>query len=191
MAVLYGLIGLLSCAGCGETVAAPKSYVAYTSKDSRFACDYPQGWKADGGGNTDYSWAKFTKENAEIRIDADIAGSLMGDIAKSGQGMFGVDASGENAPVAHVHELGLRRMKEDYSNYKEQEPKAVNAGLGDGRRSSFTADQTFGGKLLGYRATFLGGDRRINVVCRCPASNWKTLKPAFEKVIDSVRSGGR
>jgi hypothetical protein len=44
-----------------------------------------------------------------------------------------------------------------------------------------------GGKVYGYRATFLGGDRRIEVICSCPSTNWKTLKPAFEKVIAGLR----
>jgi hypothetical protein len=59
--------------------------------------------------------------------------------------------------------------------------------LGEGRRSTFTAEQTLGGKVFGYRATLLGGDRRIEIVTTCSASNWQTLKPAFEKVIASLR----
>jgi hypothetical protein len=179
-------------AGCGGSVPAPKSFVAYNSPDGRFACDYPKGWEATGSGDkTDapYSWAKFTKGNAEIKVDADFAGSLFGDIAKASGAMMGGDAE---APTAKVHPLGMRHMKEEYNNYQEREPKAFQSkGVGEGRRSVFIADGMLGAKIFGYRATLLSGDRRITVVCSCPATNWQILKPAFERVIGSLRIGGR
>jgi hypothetical protein len=62
--------------------------------------------------------------------------------------------------------------------------------MGEGRRSIFTSDGSLGGKTYGYRATLLTGDRRITIVCSCPATNWKELKPAFERVTASLRRGG-
>jgi hypothetical protein len=188
--VASGVIALAALSGCAEAVPAPKAFVAYSSKDGRFACDYPKGWQAEGGGNTDYSWAKFTAGGAEIRIDTDIAGSAMGDIVKAQGAMMG-DKSGFS-PVAEIHNLGIRHMKEAFSNYTEREPKPFqSSGFGEGRRSTFIADQTLGGKVYGYRATLLGGDRRLTVVCSCPATNFETLKSAFDKVITSLRVGGR
>jgi len=184
------LFGLLAIPGCGGAVPAPKAYVTYHSTDGRFDCDCPKGWEASGAGKPDSPncWAKFTKGSAEIRVDADFAGSLFGDIAKSTGSMFGGEAE---PPVARVHPMGERHMKEEYSNYQEREPKPFQSkGFGEGRRSVFIADQGFGGKVYGYRATLLAGDRRISVICTCPATNWQTLKPAFEKVIASVRQGG-
>lgn len=172
--------------GCGGAVPAPTAYVDYHSPDGRFSCDRPEGWEADGGGKSDSpnSWAKFTKGNAEIKIDADLAGSLFGDIAKSSGGLGG----DEEPPVAKVHPMGVKHMQEEYSNYTEREPKTFQSkGIGEGRRSTFIADQSLGGKYYGYRATLLAGDRRITVVCSCPANNWQALKPAFEKVIASLR----
>jgi hypothetical protein len=175
--------------GCGGSVPAPTAFEPYHSTDGRFSCDCPKGWEADGGGKADSpnSWAKFTNGNAQIKVTADFAGSLFGDMAKASGGLGG----DSEAPVARVHPMGERHMKEDFSNYKEREPKVVQSkGIGEGRRSTFTADQTLGGKVYGYRATYLAGDRRITVVCSCPATNWKALKPAFERVIDSLRQGG-
>lgn len=172
--------------GCGSAVPAPTKFVAYQSPDGRWSCERPDGWEADGGGKPDSpnSWAKFTKGNAEIKIDADLAGSLFGDIAKSG-GNFGGE---QEPPVAKVHPMGEKHMKEEYSNYTEREAKAFQSkGIGEGRRSTFIADQSLGGKVYGYRATLLAGDRRITVVCTCPATNWQTLKPAFERVITSLK----
>src|SRR5262245_43950905 len=189
-AAIFALSGLLAIAGCGGSVPPPKQFVTYHSTDGRFDCDCPEGWETQGGGKPDSPncWAKLTSGNAEIRVDADFAGSLFGDIAKAGAAMDGGDAE---APVARVHPLGVRAMKEEFSNYEEREPKAFQSkGFGEGRRSTFTAAGGLGGKTYGYRATLLAGDRRIVVICSCPATNWQALKPAFERVITSVRQGG-
>ncbi len=190
--VVCVLFGLLGVAGCGGAVPAPTAFVPYDSPDGRFSCDYPKGWEVQiGAGKPDapYSFAKFTKGNAEIRVDADFAGSLFGDMARASGAMAGANAE---APAAKVHPMGVKHMKDEYTNYQEREAKAFQSkGMNEGRRSIFIADQTLGGKTYGYRATLLTGDRRITVVCSCPATNWKALKPAFEKVIESLRMGGR
>lgn len=181
------VVALLAAAGCNGNVPAP---TAYNDTGGRFTVDYPKGWQADGGGKPDSpnSWAKFTQGNAEIRVDADLAGSLFGDMAKASGGMFGNDAE---PPVAKIHPMGVRHMKEEYGTYDEREPKPFQSkGLGEGRRSTFIASGQLGGKVYGYRATLLSGDRRITVLCSCPATNWQTLKPAFETVINSLRVGG-
>jgi hypothetical protein len=190
-AAAWALFAALSISGCGEAVPAPTAFVPYNSTDGRFSCDYPKGWAADGGGKAESpnSWAKFTRGNAVIRINADLAGSLFGDMARASGAGLGGEAE---PPVARVHQMGVRRMKEEFSNYTEREPKPFQSqGVGEGRRSTFIADQTLGGKLYGYRATLLAGDRRLEVICSCPATNWKALRPAFEKVIASVGQGGR
>jgi hypothetical protein len=82
-------------------------------------------------------------------------------------------------------------MKEEFSNYQEREAKSFQSkGFGEGRKAIFIADQTFGGKTFGYRATLLSGDRRITVITMCPATNWQTLKKGFDTVIASLRQGG-
>lgn len=184
------ILMVLTGSGCGGAVPAPKSFAAYHSPSGRFSCDYPQGWEVAGAGKPESpnAWAKFTKGNAEIRVEADLAGSLFGDMAKSSASTFGGE---EEPPVARIHPMGERQMKEDYTNYTEREPKPFQSkGIGEGRRSTFIADQTLGGKIYGYRATLLANDRRITVICTCPATNWKVLKPAFETIVASVRQGG-
>jgi hypothetical protein len=43
--------------------------------------------------------------------------------------------------------------------------------------------------LHGYRATILGGERRISFEARCRDSDWPALKPAFERVLTSLAPG--
>jgi hypothetical protein len=171
-------------------VPTPKAFVTYHSTDGRFDCDCPKGWETDGGGKQESPncWAKLTSGGAQIQVNADFAGSLFGDMAKAGQGMLGGDAE---PPVARVHPMGARAMKEEFNKYEERDAKAFQSkGFGEGRRSTFTASGGLGGKTYGYRATLLANDRRIQVICSCPATNWQALKPAFERVIASVRQGG-
>jgi len=187
------VFGVVALSGCEGTVAAPTAFVPYDSADGRFSCDYPKGWEVEKGAGKQeamFSYAKFRMGGAEIRVEADFAGSLFGDMAKAG-GAIGGDAEPPAARV-HVNPIRMKQMKEEFSNYQEREAKGFQSkGMGEGRRSMFTADQTFGGKIFGYRATMLTGDRRITVVATCPAGNWQTLKPAFEKVISSLRQGGQ
>ena len=130
--------------GCGGAVPAPKEFVTYHSTDGRFDCDCPKGWETDGGGKPDSPncWAKLTSGNAAIHITADFAGSLFGDMAKAGGGASG---EGDESPVARVHPRGERAMKEEFNNYKEKDAVTFKSkGLGEGRRSIFTADQSLG-----------------------------------------------
>jgi hypothetical protein len=186
MCLLSSLVGV---SGCGGSVPAPKSFAAYNSPDGRFACDYPKGWEAAGGGKADkpISWAKFTAGNAEIRVDADFAGSLFGDIAKAGSAMSGDD----EPPAAKVHPMGFRHMKDEFGDsYTERDAKPFQSkGFGEGRKSIFIANGSFGSKTYGYRATLLSGDRRMTIIAMCPAANWQALKPAFDTVIASLRHG--
>ena len=154
-ATVCALAFLGGLTGCGGTVPAPTAFVSYNSPDGRFSCDYPKGWEAAGGGKPDkpISWAKFTAGNAEIRVDADFAGSLFGDIAKAGSAMSGDD----EPPAAKVHPMGLRHMKDEFGeSYQEREAKPFQSkGFGEGRKSVFIASGSFGGKTYGYRATLL------------------------------------
>jgi hypothetical protein len=183
-------LAMMTLPGCGGAVPTPKEFVTYHSTDGRFDCDCPKGWETDGAGKPESPncWAKFTQGNAEVNISADLAGSLFGDIAKAGGAAQGGDAE---PPVAKIHPMGVRQMKEDFNNYQEKEAvKFQSKGIGEGRRSIFIADKSLGGKIFGYRATLLSGDRRISVICSCPSSNWKALKPAFERITASLRPGG-
>src|SRR5262245_64629917 len=101
-------LAMLAVSGCGGAVPAPSEFVTYHSTDGRFDCDCPKGWETDGGGKPESPncWAKFTKGGAEVDINADLAGSLFGDIAKAGGAGLGGDSE---PPLARVHSMGVRQ----------------------------------------------------------------------------------
>jgi len=92
------------------------------------------------------------------------------------------------APVAKVHQIEKDQVAEQMGNYAEQPPQAVRPKLGDARKSEFTA-AAFGGSIHGYRVTCLSRDKRIRVVCKCSESDWQTLQPAFDRIVESLAYG--
>jgi hypothetical protein len=188
--ILLSTAMLLALPGCGGgPVPAPTSYATYETKDGGFAVEYPEGWDADGGGKKN-SWAKFSKGTAEISLQTDLVGSLMGDMG-AGMGNKLGPPDPEDYPVHKVHVADKETVAQEYSDYKEQEPvEFQNAIGGPGRKSEFTASGTLSGPIHGYRATFLGRDKRFRVTLTCSESDWENLKPAFDKVLESFRSAG-
>lgn len=191
MGILAAAVGtVLAIGGCAGKAVVPTSYDTYNAKDGSFQIQYPAGWESDGGDKSGYAWAKFISGGAVISVDANIAGSLIGDIAKSralSLGMQGGDQE-DRAPVAAVHAHEQQGFEED-EGVTEEKPVLVKTGFPDARKSEFSGTKTFGGTIRGYRVTALGTDKRIRVVCECPESEWEALKPAFDKAIESVAIG--
>jgi hypothetical protein len=174
--------------GCAPApVTAPTAYAAYNHKTGIFACEFPQGWEQDGGGNRGQFWATSKSGPAEIRLRANSTGSLLGDI-------MGGPNDSELPPelqAAHkVHVLGAKGIEGEYPGYKEVgQPKVLDVTLGPARVSEFTYQTTFGSGMHGYRATVIGHDKGVTVFCICPESDWKTLQPAFDRLLKSLKRG--
>jgi hypothetical protein len=180
---------VLVIGGCGGPAVVPTSYNTFNSKDGSFQIQYPAGWEADGGDRSGYAWAKFTSGGAEISVDANITGSIMGDLSKSSIIPLGIEGDQEDrTPVASVH-ANEKQQFEDAAGVKEEKPVPVRTGFPDARKSEFSGTKTFGGTIRGYRVTAMSTDKRIRVVCQCPESEWEALKPAFDKAIQSVAMG--
>ena len=191
MASFVALIGFaLAASGCGGNAVVPASYKTYNAKNGAFQIQYPAEWELEGGGGKGgNAWVKFTSGGAMISVDANVVGSLMADIAKTGSPIMIVQGNQEdNAPVAAVHEQE-RQAFEDDGSVKEEKAAAVQTGLIDARQSEYDGKTTFGGTIRGYRVTALSSDTRIRIVCQCPDAEWSGLKPSFDKVIASVAMG--
>jgi hypothetical protein len=184
---------VLATCGCGGRAVVPSSYKTYNADDGSFQIAYPAEWEVAGGGKG-LAWAKFTSGSAQIAVETGLVGSLVGDITQARNDVLGLDrskgdAAGEKevdlAPARAAHEFEKQVFLED-TGVKEQDPVAVQTGLGDARKSEFTGSDTFGGAIHGYRATALSRDKRIRIVCQCPEAEWNILRPAFDKVIESI-----
>lgn len=166
--------------GCGGAPAEPvASYAPFEATDKSFTGDGPAGWDKDAGdlGGT-IGKVTFTQGNATIRLVSDSASSFMGDAMKTSNGP---------PPIVALHERGLAKLEELYSSPETQPAKDMPSAVGAARYSEFTAD---GGKTHGYRCTMMGPQRVVYATTSCPESDWATLKPAFSKVIGSLKAGG-
>jgi hypothetical protein len=162
--------------------------VEFSPKDGAFKLRYPKGWDTETGSRPDntYSWGRFTNGSAKIQAFADVQGSLMSgsDSARQPQ-----EEGSPLAPVQTAHDLYKRTVAEEYSDFKESAATLFKgSSLGEGRIAAFTASGggVFGAKLSGYRVTLLTNNRRVTLLCECPAADFAKLKPTFLAVCRSV-----
>lgn len=168
-------------------VTAPEQYAVYNSPEGVFHVSLPKGWTLESGGRKGQYRVSAEKGSATIQVYESLTGSLLGDIAESGN--RGMTVPDELLPVSRVHEVKRQTIAEEYRDYREEPAVTVETQFGKVRRSAFTAKAGMGGKIRGYRATALGAMTSIAVVCTCPAEHWDTLEPAFARVIASIGPG--
>ena len=182
-----------------EPLKAPTAFAPFVASDKSFACESPVGWKsASAAEHAVTQGVLFKNGSAKIDITADLAGSLMGDIAAAGNNMAGMGgmvpgmpgAPPPKPPVETVHEMAQRSMAKNLAEFEPTPMKPLQSSIGEARYSEYTAKGgLLEGKIRGYHITILGGERRVNVICQCPERDWKTLKPAFSRVVQSLRAG--
>ena len=190
--VLVGLIFLVRALR-PVMVAAPTSYKTYTAIDNTFSCDQPAGWKMHETGATNgaLSTVTFTTGHVKVRVVSDAIGSLMADTTPnvSVDPIPGMPPTPPPKPaVEKLHEMDEKQLESSPTlpGYKEEAMQKLESRVGDARVSEWTADE---GKIHGYRATMLGGQREMTVICIAPERNWAVLKPAFQHMITSVVPG--
>jgi len=190
IALIAGLFmlgrGMMNKVQLARQVQAPAEFEEFTLPDLPFKCEFPKNWDAKGGGGTGGKpgWARSESGSALISIRDSLAGSAVGDISGASNPSDG--GPPDLAPVARVHDFQLTRIAEDFTDYREQAPDVIDTEFGDARRSEFTAKGTWGRSIRGYRATLLNSVRQVNVICQCPEGDFEALRPAFERVINSV-----
>jgi hypothetical protein len=171
----------------GGSVAAGPVEFDKKYQNQAFSFVGPSGWDEEDGGVEAHKWVKFTKGSASIKVQLDQGAELYADIMHRDTERN----DGETATVARIHAGKIDAIKEEHGDaYSEEEAVAIHPKFGDGRRSAFKVKQMLG-DLRGYRVTIQGGVRSVMVICKCPASQWDSLRPGFEKLIDSVGFGVR
>jgi hypothetical protein len=164
----------------GEPPAQPvTAWERHCTEENEFGFDYPAGWYAREYGTRGKREVEVKGGAATITVKENIVGSLVGDITNALN--KGEPVDDERSPVAKVHEM----RRPDSSGHREEPAVTVATKFGKARRSSYTQ-----GSSRGYRATVLMRQTALDVYCECPASDWETLRPAFERVIASLGRGG-
>ena len=175
--------------GCGPApMTTPTSFLTYNSADGTFACEYPEGWLAEGKAKRAV-WAKFTSGDAKIDFRVNVSGSLMAD-AMGGRG-GDPDLPPDLQPVHILHVGALEQAQDDLPNYKELpgSPVELECKVGPARLSEFTCTTTLGTSMHGYRVTTIGHKKAVAVLCLCREGDWQALKPAFDHTLMSITRG--
>lgn len=200
LAVVPLAMGTSGCSLTGsEPVTAPVAYKTYGPPDNSFAClapDDPKWKNMRAGQNGMLSSVLFSRGDAKIDIEADLKGSLQGDIVNASNAQMGnfeslVPANMQGAmpkkiPVVEQMHLteGKKLLEKRGETYKEGSMKPFVSAVGEARVSEWTHEGRHG-----YRMTIMGGDRRFRVSCVCAEKDWNTLKPEFQKVVGSLKPG--
>lgn len=192
--VVFGFIGYalmqpqgalqVATSGITET---PTEFRDVRFGDDDFCCDYPKDWKMTfGGGRKGVPpWAKFEQGGASVSIRDSFSGTLDGALKRSMH--TGNDIERGQAPVRVVHEDWQDNAAETLRNYQESGPQPLDHLLGEALVSEFRAQPMLGGPVHGYRITILYEFHQFRIVCRCTASEWEILRPAFDHVIASLK----
>jgi hypothetical protein len=183
--VVLGLAGLViwvvvKLTGGGPPAQPVTAWERFTTEENEFSFDYPAGWRAKGYGLRGRREVEVKGSSATINVQENLAGSLVGDIANAAA--RGKPVPDELSPVAQVHEV---RRPQESSSYQEEPAVTVMTKFGKARRSTYKD-----GSKRGYRATVLLTQTALDVFCECRDSDWETLRPAFERVIESLGRGG-
>jgi hypothetical protein len=174
---VWALVKLTGGAAPAQPVTA---WEKFSTEENEFGFDYPANWKIKAYGLHDRREIDVTGSGATINIKENLQGSLVGDIANAAN--RGQEVEDERLPVSQVHEL---HRPEQTRNYQEEPAVTVTTKFGKARRSAFK-----NGSKRGYRVTVLMHQTALDVYCECRASDWETLRPAFERVIESLGRGG-
>jgi hypothetical protein len=123
-----------------------------------------------------------------------------GEFGGGGGGIPGADAltnagalpaETKKPPIQILHESGAGDMKAEHGEYEEGESQVMQSALGEARFSEFTYKGDFFAKTMkGWRITILSGDKLVTVICESPERDWVKLKPAFTRIVASLKSGG-
>jgi len=180
LALIVAIWALIKLVGGGGPAQPVTAWERFVTEESEFGFDYPASWKIKAYGLHDKREVDVTGSGASINVKENLTGSLVGDIANAAN--RGREVEDERLPVAQVHEL---RRPEQTRTYREEPAVTVMTKFGKARRSLYKN----GGKQ-GYRVTVLMHQTALDVYCECRASDWETLRPAFERVIESLGRGG-
>jgi len=178
--------------------------VAYVSEDKSLAFQYPGNWKPQPTSSQAVSARVAFDPNSttHVEVDTSLAGSLMGDIAKSGdaslsalQGMPGMPAGvadKQKSPLELLHEAALHGMAKNKTRYPDFEAGA-SLPIQVGGVPALSTDFRFkeGGvwgkrDMVGTYVTILTKEREVSVKATTSKALQKTMKPVFEQMIDSI-----
>jgi hypothetical protein len=190
-------VSLLRSGGGSAKFEPPEKYVAIPVGLGPLAGEKPEGWNSvtGGGANGIPIYVRINHDDISIDIRETEGSSAKGKMKKaimSGQelnqiGGPSIGRLGEAPGIDSTHGYHLDVVMKNFSNYRENAAQPIETGFGMGLISDFTAEEgLFHSRVKGCRASLVARDHQYNIVCKCPAAQFKAVKPVFEKIVASL-----
>lgn len=184
--VCGGIIAIVVTRAGKEKLTPVTEWANYDTPEDVFHVDLPKGWDEQHGGKKNLYFVEAKRGGAKIRVNENIVGSLVADIADSQNPNR--EGGDDKLPVSVEHERKRKIYADDFSGYDEEPAVTILTGFGKTRRSTFTGRSGLT-KVKGYRATAVGVQTQITVTCYCAESDWNMMEPAFRHVVESIGYG--
>jgi hypothetical protein len=196
-AAAFAGVSMLSSGGGSAKFEPPEKYVAIPVGLGPLAGEKPEGWSSvtGGGANGIPIYVRINHDDISVDIRETEGSSAKGKMKKaimSGQelnqiGGPSIGRLGEAPGINSTHGYHLDVVMKNFSNYRENAAQPIETGFGMGLISDFTAEEgLFHSRVKGCRASLVARDHQYNIVCKCPAAQFKEVKPVFEKIVASL-----
>jgi hypothetical protein len=178
--------------------------ISYVSEDKSLSFPCPGNWKPHESSSRAVATrvAFDPNVNTHFAVDTSLAGSLMGDIAKSNNaalsalpGMPPEVTDKLKSPLETLHQASLQGMahnKTRFPDFLQGKTQPTQIGGVEAFRTEFT--YTRGGvwgrtKMTGIYVTALTKEREVRVLATCTQELQKTLQPLFDEMLVGMRLG--
>ncbi len=185
-------------------VPIPGKLVEYTNPDKSINLLRPQNWKVTNrSAQAVSSELNFSPaQNVTYKINSDLSGSLMADIAKPiappvSDVPEGVDPQqaaaafpAQKSALQTLHEMDTKSFARMYLEYQEigTEPAQIAGTEALVTEFKCKAASTFSTRdISGKRISLITNDRRITIVATCPTVMKIVLFPVFDKMTESIQ----
>lgn len=197
----YGAYVVLPGMLSGTKVEPPTQFERIHHLYGEFYVEVPADWKREESPNKPDvpEWLKVSQGSAVIEIRFDDSGTFVANAAGAGGNVTEMSqtmaAAGgrtmttnnaDPAPVRSLHDATGEAYAKAYRNFEDGNTANYDMQYGDARMATCTFVEGIGTKMKAMRISVYNGSKAWKILCRAREADFDALKPAFEKVVQSM-----
>lgn len=187
----------------GEKVEPPTEFERIHHLNGEFYVEVPTNWEREESANKPDvpEWLKVSQGSAVIEIRFDDSGTFVANAAGSGgnvtdlsQTMAGAGGRtmttnpSDPAPIRSLHDATGEAYAKAYRNFEDGNTTPYEMKYGDARIATCTFTEGINTKMKAMRISVYNGTKAWKILCRAREADFDSLKPAFEKVVQSMEA---